>query len=234
MQPDAAGDQPQGKTLNSTQMVPLRLVANRGSEENYLYDNEGPNNPHSTRPVRLAFEAENSASIQAENQRPNHEISSLDKFVLSEDPKIEIKFKGLLTMVDGKVVSALTNQNTCRCNICDKVVLKWPVSEERLQFGASPLHFGLRAFEALLHIAYKQDVKTFKVRNPEDKVIVAERTAAVKSAFERELGLNVDCRRDGGFGNTNTGNVARKAFANAEKTAAICGVPAMLGCRILM
>jgi hypothetical protein len=43
----------------------------------------------------LAFEAENSASIQAENQRLNHEINSLEKFVLSEDPKIEIKFKGL-------------------------------------------------------------------------------------------------------------------------------------------
>jgi len=69
MQPDAAGDQPEGKTLNSTQMVPLRLVANRGSEEIILYDNERPNNPHSSRPVRLAFEAENSASIQAENQR---------------------------------------------------------------------------------------------------------------------------------------------------------------------
>ncbi len=33
MQPDAARDQPEGKTLNSTQMLPLRLVANRGSEE---------------------------------------------------------------------------------------------------------------------------------------------------------------------------------------------------------
>jgi len=29
------------------------------------------------------------------------------------------------------------------------------VSEKRLQFGASPLYFGLRAFKALLHIAYK-------------------------------------------------------------------------------
>ena len=146
-------------------------------------------------------------NIQAENQRLKQEINSLEKFVRIKDPKIEIKFKGLLTMVDGKVVSALTNQNTCRCNICDKSGTEMAkneepfslVSEERLQFGASPLHFGLRAFEALLHIAYKQDVKTFKVRNPEDKAIVAERTAAVKSAFERELGLKVDCRRDGGF-----------------------------------
>ncbi len=76
MQPDAAGDQPEGKTLNAAQMVPLRLVANWGSEEIILYDNE-TNNSHSSRPVRLAFEAENSASIQAENQRLNHEISNL-------------------------------------------------------------------------------------------------------------------------------------------------------------
>jgi hypothetical protein len=58
-------------------------------------------------------------NIQAENQRLKQKINSLEKFVLIKDPKIEIKFKGLLTMVDGKVVSALTNQNTCRCNICN-------------------------------------------------------------------------------------------------------------------
>jgi putative intracellular protease/amidase len=57
---------------------------------------------------------------------------------------------------------------------------------------------------------------------------VAERTAAFKSSFEQELGLVVDHRKEGGFGNTNSGNVVRKAFANAEKTAAICGVPTML------
>jgi hypothetical protein len=85
--------------------------------------------------------------------------------VLSKDPQVEIEFKGLLKMVDGKVVSALKNQNNCRCNICDQSGPEMvknegpfqPVSEERLQFGASPLYFGLQAFEALLHIAYKQD-----------------------------------------------------------------------------
>ena len=55
-----------------------------------------------------------------------------------------------------------------------------------------------------------------------------DRTVAVKEAFKRELGLVVDQRRDGRFGTTNTGNVVRKAFANAEKTAAIYGVSTML------
>jgi hypothetical protein len=113
MQPDTSGDQPEGKTLNATQMVPLRLVATRSSEEIILYENERSNNPHSSRPIRLAFESENSASIQAENHRLKQEISSLEKYILSEDPKVKVEFKGFLTMVDGKVVSALTNQNTC-------------------------------------------------------------------------------------------------------------------------
>ncbi len=50
----------------------------------------------------------------------------------------------------------------------------------------------------------------------------------IKNTFEQELGLVVYRRRDGGFGNMNTGNVVRKAFADAEKNAAICGVPTML------
>jgi hypothetical protein len=52
-----------------------------------MYDNERPNNPHSSRPVRLAFETENTVSIQTDNQRLNLEISSLESFVLCEYPK---------------------------------------------------------------------------------------------------------------------------------------------------
>ena len=43
-----------------------------------------------------------------------------------------------------------------------------------------------------------------------------------------ELGLIVDQRREGGFGNTNTGNVARKALENPVTTAQICGVSPVL------
>ena len=146
MQPDSMGDLPECKTLNASQMVPLRLVA----------------------------------------------------------------------MVDGKVVSGLTNTNTTCCTICDKSGPEMAKNEE-----ASPLHFGLCVFEALLHICYKQDFKAFRAKKE------AKQTAAVKEAFKRELGLLVDQRQEGGFGTTNTGNVVRKAFANAEKTAPICGVSTM-------
>jgi hypothetical protein len=112
---------------------------------------------HSFRPVRLTFETENSASIQAENERLKQEISSLENFSLCKDLKVELKFKGLLTTVDGKVVSALTNQNTCRCNICDK---SGPLMAKKIK---GPFHYCPRkdcnlehhlyiwAFEALHH-----------------------------------------------------------------------------------
>ena len=99
-----------------------------------------------------------------------------------------------MTLVDGKVVSNLTNQNTTRCNVCDATRKEMAknqgpfnaISNQRLSFGISPLHFGLRAFEALLHIAYKQDVKKFISRQVEDKDMVDKRTQIVKDAFLTE------------------------------------------------
>jgi len=74
----------------------------------------------------------------------------------------------LVAMVDGKVVSGLTNKNTTCCTICDKSGPEMAKNE-----GSSPLHFGLCVFEALLHICYKQDFKGFRAKN-EDKQTVAD------------------------------------------------------------
>jgi hypothetical protein len=90
--------------------------------------------------------------------------------------------------------------------------------EGTLNFGASTLHFGLRAFETLLHIGYRQDVKKSRVRmSPDEKVTMAAREKRVKAEFREKLGLIVDQRRDGGAGNTTTGNVARIALNNPGK-----------------
>ena len=70
------------------------------------------------------------------------------------------------------MLSALTNKNTICCTICDKSGPEMasnegpfpPISDDRLQYGASPHHFGLRTFETLLHIAYKQELKAFRVK----------------------------------------------------------------------
>ena len=74
------------------------------------------------------------------------------------------------------------------------------MSEKRLQFGASPLYFGLRAFKALLHIAYKLESE-----EPLRTKQLLQKEQLLSKVQSAELVLKVDCRRDG--------NVV-----NAEKT----------------
>jgi hypothetical protein len=237
MQPDQAGDHSEVKNLFATQLVPLQISVCTRKTDQIIWECSRPNNPHTCRPLRLSFEVENKETTVAENERLLAEIKNLDNYIVSENPRICILFKGLMILVDGKAVSNLTNCNTTKCTVCDATRSEMaknegpfvPISDQRLSFGISPLHFGLRAFEALLHIAYKQDVKTFISRADEDKNKISERTKIVKDSFLIELGLKVDCPKEGGSGgNTNTGNVVRKAFKNAQATAKICGVSTIL------
>ena len=199
MQPDREGDHSTVKSLFLTQMAPLEISALVGDEVIVLWKCSRPNNPHACRPVRLSYEAENKETINLENDRLSTEISNLECYLVSDNPKIQISYKGLMTLVDGKVVSAITNKNLTKCTICDASRSEMaiglgpfnPVSDQRLSFGLSPLHFSLRAFETLLHIGYKQDVKTFQVKKI-DAVRTHQveiRTQQVKDSFLTELGL---------------------------------------------
>lgn len=236
VQPDRDGDHSEVKSLLLTQMVPLEMSALVEDEEVLLWKCSRPNNPHACRPLRLSFEAENKDTINLENDRLSTEISNLECFLVSENPRIEVSYKGLETLVDGKVVSALTNKNLTKCVVCDASRSEMasgqgpfnPVSVERLSFGISPLHFSLRAFETILHIGYKQDVRSFQVKKADaiSKHLVEIRTQQVKDSFLTELGLKVDRPTSGGT--TNTGNLVRKAFTNSEITARICGVSTVL------
>ena len=140
-------------------------------------------------------------------------------------------------MIDGKVLIELTNcPSSSSCPIChytysaiSKPDGDFSPKEGALDFGVSILHFGLRAFECLCHIGYRQDIKKSRVRlTQEEKDKISQREKEVKGQFLSQLGLVVDQRRDGGAGNTTTGNVVRKAFKNAKITAKICSVPTKL------
>jgi hypothetical protein len=237
MQPDQAGDHSEVKNLVATQLVPIQISVFAKDNDQTIWECSRPNNPHSCRPLRLSFEIENKETSITENERLLAEIENLESYIVSKNPKISIAYLGVMSLVDGKVVSNLTNGNTTRCTVCDATRSEMAknegpftaVSDQRLSFGISPLHFGLRAFEALLHIAYKQDVKKFISRSDEEKEKISKRTQIVKDAFLTELGLKVDRPKEGGSGgNTNTGNVVRKAFKNAQATARICCVSTIL------
>ena len=145
MQPDQDGDHSEVKNLVATQLVPLQISVDTENCCQKVWECSRPNNPHSCRPLRLSFEIENKETIVAEHERLLEEIENLESYIVSENPKIHISYKGLETLVDGKVVSSVTNGNTTRCNVCDATRSEMAknegpfnaISDQRLSFGLS-------------------------------------------------------------------------------------------------
>ena len=236
MQKDDAGKVPDGTTILASQMVPLQVLVS-GEKNIIIFKSENANSARACRPIRICFERETKDTIQIESSRLLQEVNTLKTLVLIANPKVSVSYKGLFTMIDGKVLNELTkNPASSSCPICHKTSRQMSNPEGdftpkpgTLDFGASILHFGLRSFEALCKIGYRQDVKKSHERLTEaDKKVIIEREKKVKSEFKEKLGLIVDQRRDGGAGNTTTGNVARIALESAEVTATICKVPVQL------
>ena len=239
-QPNAAGDHRVVKHQMASQLVPLQLALEEDTEVKSLYDYPSPNSPHACRPIRLAFEKENDESILREYNRLKEELSNLEDYTVHLEPTVKVHFHGLLTLVDGKVVSSITRINSSSCSVCGmgrkdlrrKDATFDPIFEN-LQFGGSILHFGIRVFETLLKIGYKKEMKQFTAQesrvNPKEfKDQVNKGKDLVQKRFKEEQGLIVDKPRTGGLGSTNTGNVARRAFSAPVSTADICGVSVVL------
>ena len=191
-----------------------------------IYKNSYPNSAHSCRPIRLSYEKETSDTIRVEATQLQSQADNLQPFSLPSNPQVKIFFKGLFTMIDGKVLNELTqNPAASSCPMCHKTYRQiaqpegdFTPKEGSLEFGASILHFGLRSFEAICHIGYRQDVRKSRLQlTKAEKDQIADRERIVKAQFLEKLGLVVDQRRDGGAGNTTTGNVARKAYDNPGK-----------------
>ena len=81
----------------------------------------------------------------------------------------------------------------------------------------------MRGFEAINKVSDKLTVETWRVSDADDKQLVAQRKTERNRRYKDEMGLIVDVPRAGGAGNSNTGNVARRAFQD-EKFADITGV----------
>ena len=90
-----------------------------------------------------------------------------------------------------------------------------------LQYGLSTLHCWIRAFECLLRLSY---------RLPDGNVSkeqIEGRKKLVQEAFKARMGLRVDEPLPSG-GNSNDGNVARRAFRSPTEFAACTGLDAQL------
>jgi len=212
------------ESIFATTIIPLRLVTSTGY---ILWNNRASQSSRFCRPIKLEFIKESIDVILRQKQLIENQIKELDIFkVLVEDCTIRVHFSLLLTLIDGKVLNAITNTKSYQnCPIChatpkqfndlsnkDKgTFLANPLS---LQHGISPLHAWIRFFECCLHISYRITIKKWQIRSAEDKKEFAIRKKVVQDVLWKNLGLKVDKPKSGGSGTSNNGNTSRRAFEN--------------------
>ncbi|KAK7791956.1 hypothetical protein R5R35_004579 [Gryllus longicercus] len=216
-------------------IVPLQILSVEKSTQKQIviWKNPRPSSPRFCRPLKIEFLHETAESTRLIVNDIQDQVQNLTPFQTIVDGKeVNVAYKVLLTMVDGKVCNSLTcTSSSQRCYLCDCTskrfnniddILRTPLKEEHLQFGISSLHAWIRFFECLLHISYKLDVKKWQSRG-DDKAKVATRKSNIQKGFRQQLGLLVDMPKQG-YGSTNDGNTARRFFENAAISASITGL----------
>lgn len=213
--------------------VPIRLVAKSHNCEKIIWQNPVPSSPLFCRPIRIRYIHETNDVTREEIDYVKSQINSLDKFTFQLEKsglEVSITHTLLLTMVDGKVCNAATeNTSSMRCYICGLTSKYFNKLERKaenvdaMEFGLSTLHARIRFFEFILHLSYKLPLKKWQVRGQEEKQILENRKKHIQKKFKERLGLRVDFTKPG-YGNSNDGNTSRRVFANPEVAAELLEV----------
>ena len=226
--PDDEGSE---ESLFCTTMVPLRLRV----DDSVLWQNRVPSSTRLCRPICIRYNRETPELSRQEQSRIEAEIAELKPTVLVTPGgiRVEISHQLHLTMVDGKVVSALTDTRSCAsCTVCGatpsqmndlSAVSARPTRKDTYQYGLSTMHAWIRVFECVIHVSYRLTIRTWAVGS-KHKDAVRERKRKVQRRFREEMDLVVDQPRAGGHGSTNDGNTARRAFNNVDQLSEITGV----------
>ena len=222
------------ESLLSTCIVPLQYRTVQGD---IIFINPVPQGPTICQPVRLEYRKETPAASKEIDDWLKDGAESMPPHIVQVGEKF-LKFTHIVrrTMLDGKAKNAVTDTaSSQRCFLCgatssqfnnlENLAASFPTKEEALEYGGvCDLHAILRAFDAINTLSDKLNVKAWKPRTNADKEDVKKRKEARQKKFRERLGLVVDVPRSGGAGNSNTGNVARKAFRNEEIFAEITEV----------
>lgn len=219
--------------LFNTWIVPLQLqTISETKQPLILWKNPHPSSVRYCRPVRLQFLKETQNVIKTEREYIEAQINRLDPFRISSPIKLEIRYRLILTMADGKVWSALIDSSSQICYICKAspkemnnldLIRNRTVNKETLTFGISPLHSWIGCFECLLHISYRIDIKKWRIINGDDKQIFEIRKKAVQTEFKKKIGLIIDVPKQG-TDTTNDGNTSRRFFEDPKLSSEITGI----------
>ena len=111
-------------------------------------------------------------------------------------------------------------------NQLEKVRLR-PLANATLEHGISPLQARIKFMECCLHVAYRLQLRTWRIVGKAEKALVQEYKNRIQGEFRSKLGLKVDFMSEGS-GSSNDGNTARNFFANIPLTASITGLDSTL------
>lgn len=143
-------------------LVPLALYSkDLKNKKILLWQNPRPSSAVYCRPIKMQFLKETIEVSKNEKSNMDKEIQQLVEtvVVVSEHLTAYIKHELIMSMIDGKMISALTDTSSQKCFICGAlpshmndidVVLKRPIREDNLKFGTSTLHAWIRFLECLL------------------------------------------------------------------------------------
>ena len=224
------------ESLLSTCYVPLQYRTSKGD---IIFTNPVPQGATFCQPVRLEYKKETPAASKEIDAWIDSEMAALAFSPISiQIGSKTIEFRHIVrrTMMDGKAKSAVTDTTSClRCFLCgatpkafndiDNLIANFPTNEELLVYGSiCDFHAWCRSFDAINSLSDKLPLKKWRVTKKEEKDIVEGRKKNRQKKYKEEMSLDVDVPRSGGAGNSNTGNVARRAFQDEEAFARITEV----------
>ena len=195
----------------ATFICPIKVV--HKSSSSLLWHNPVPSSPIYCRPVKLEFIKEKDEVIHQEFQRMAKEIDNIHPTIVED---IIVFHEFIPTMVDGKVTQSLSGSKaSSTCTICVpptkpsqmndlSAIKKKKPSQEMLSYGISPLHLYLNSLDLVLHLAYRIEIKVWRVMKKDHKSYAKKRKKAIQKSLKEKLAVNVDMPTQG-KGNTNTG-----------------------------
>jgi len=213
-------------------LVPIRLFAYSSIKNDNIifWQNPRPESTRFCRSIKFTFEKETAEKTRFEVDLVEKQINELHYTTFCiKNRVIRIKYKMLLTMVDGKICNSITETSSQTCYICGATpkTMNYMRNEklrvENYKFGLSTLHAWIRFFECLLHISYRLHAKKWQIRTKQDKKIFECRKKEIQTEFKNKMALIVDQSKVIS-GNYNDGNTARRFFYNPKLASSITGI----------
>ena len=164
------------------------------------------------------------------------EIEALRPYLFeteNREKSVIVEFRFVLSMIDGKILSYITQIPTSCCPVCGSKPTEmqnvkyidngFQPSPGSLIHGISPLHCWIRVLECILHISYRLDFTKWKVTAHYREAYNNRKRIVLRDLFTK-FGVKVDQVRAGSSGTSTTGNVCRRIFSNPKLASEALGV----------